>query len=152
MRRKQKMEIILAPPAAMEAPIAIDNLEAAIESMIKKRVDEALSRIGMVELDDPHFRPREVERKARQVENMFERKKWSLYFERWGCVLCGQKKAAHMHTGYCNTCAGRITQRLRLLKRDYEQAHPEAEIDRQIEQLTLRARSAERLFRGEREE
>jgi hypothetical protein len=83
---------------------------------------------------------------------MFEREKWSLYFEKWGCQVCGKKTANHMHTGHCGACAGRITARLARIKLEYEQTHPEAEVERQIDQLTLRSRTAERLLRGERDE
>ena len=152
MPRKKKMEIILASPVPIAPVLGIDNLEAAIESMIRKRVDEALSRIGMGELDDPHFRPKEVSQKARQIQDMFEREKWSLYFEKWGCHDCGRKAASHAHGGICTTCAGRIQNRLKQLKLEYERAHPEAEIERQIDKLTLRSRTAERLLRGDHEE
>src|SRR5665213_2997286 len=145
------VEIVPVTESAIVPSAPSANLETMIERLVRRRVDEALSRIGIEELD-PHFRPREVAQKARQSQDMFEREKWSLYFEKWGCQVCGKKTVNHMHTGHCGTCANRITQRLKLIKRDYEQAHPEAEIERQIDQLTLRTRTAERLLRSEREE
>jgi hypothetical protein len=128
--------IVPTPPA---------NLKAVIEIMVRKRVDEILSASGIGEFE-PNFRPAEVYRAARQSQSVFERVKWSLYFEKWGCQVCGKKTVAHMHTGHCTTCAVRIGQRLAKIKRDYEAVHPEAEIERQIDRLTSRSRTAEALL------
>jgi hypothetical protein len=148
-----RAEVILEPEAAV-VPIATKepspNVKAVLESMVRKRVDEILTASGIGEFE-PNFRRREVAKASRQSQDMFERVKWSLYFEKWGCQVCGKKTVAHMHTGHCTTCAVRIGQRLTKIKRDYERAHPEAEIDRQIDQLTLRARTAESLLRRSEE-
>lgn len=141
-------EVIPEPEAAivpMAAKEPSANLKAVIENMVRQRVDEILSASGIGEFE-PNFRPREIAQAARQTQDMFERTKWSLYFEKWGCQVCGKKNAAHFHTGHCTTCACRIHQRLIKIKHDYEKTHPEAEIDRQIDQLTLRARSAAALL------
>jgi hypothetical protein len=142
-------EIVPASETAIVSSAPSANLEALIEGLVRRRVDEAISRIGIGEFD-PHFRPREVAAKARQIQNMFEREKFSLYFEKWGCMICS-KKTVHASNGHCTACVNRITSRLRQIKGDYEKAHPEAEIERQINHLTLRARTAEGLLRGEQE-
>lgn len=125
------------------------DLKAYIESIVRQRVDEILSaNAGEFE---PDFRPRRVANASSQTQDMFEREKWSLYFEKYGCRGCGKKAAPHMSTGHCSTCQNRTYSRLTRLRAVYERAHPEAEIDRNIEKLTLRARSAEILLREERE-
>jgi hypothetical protein len=148
MSRKKKLkEIVLKPQAAIvpAVPAPSANLQAAIESIVRKRVDEILASSGIGEFE-PNFRSREMSQAGRQIQNMFERVKWSLYFEKWGCQICGKKTVAHMHTGHCTTCAGRIQLRLKQLKLVYERAHPEAEIERQIDHLTSRSRTAEALL------
>jgi hypothetical protein len=142
-------EIVPPSEAAIVPAAPTANLKAVIESMVRKRVDEILSGSGIGEFE-PNFRPREIAQAARQIQDMFERVKWSLYFEKWGCQVCGKKTVAHFHTGHCTTCAVRIQQRLKQLKLEYERAHPEAEIERQIDHLTSRSRTAEALL-GKRE-
>lgn len=150
MRRKKKGKaIVLKPQAAIVPAVPPEpsaNLKAVLEGMVRKRVDEILAASGMHELS-ADYRPTKVAHVARQVDDLFERKKWSLYFDKWGCRICGKKTAFYGNTGHCQTCAQRIHQRLTALRRDYEKAHPEAEIERNIERLTLRARTAERLLR-----
>ena len=143
-----RAEVVHEPEAAI-APIATKepspNLKAVIEAMVRQRVDEIMSANGVGELE-PDCRPREVARVSQQSQNMFEREKWVLYFEKWGCRMCGKKNVIHSSTGHCETCRARLFHRLKQIKRDYERAHPEAEISRQIDQLTLRARTAEGLL------
>jgi Flp pilus assembly CpaF family ATPase len=54
-------------------------------------------------------------------------------------------------TGHRTACTSRVQYRLRKLKAEYDQAHPEAEINRQIDRLTLRTRTAESLPKGDGE-
>ena len=42
---------------------------------------------------------------------------WQAYFERFGCLACGERSAPHDHGGFCERCRNRIIQRLRLLLR-----------------------------------
>ena len=143
------IEIIPAlSPIGPKEPSA--ELKAYLESMVRQRVDEILTASG-IEMESD-FRPREIAKVSRQSQNVFERQKWALYFEKWGCRMCGKKAAAHGSTGHCGTCVMRVQNRLKQLKLEYERTHPESEIERNIERLTLRARSAEELLRGEREE
>jgi hypothetical protein len=142
-------EIVPTSEAAIVPAAPSANLKVVIESMVRKRVDEILSASGIGEFE-PNFRPKEIAQAARQNQDMFERVKWSLYFEKWGCQVCEKKSAAHMHTGHCGTCVNRIQSRLKQLKREYERAHPDAEIERQIDRLTSRSRTAEALL-GDRE-
>ena len=138
------VETVLAPaePSA--------NLKAVIENLVRKRVDEILAASGLAELE-ADLRPREIALAARQAQGVFERVKWRLYFEKWGCRKCEKKTVNHASTGHCSSCEQRLRIRMRRIKRDYLRAHPEAEIERNIDALTLRSRTAEDLLFGERE-
>jgi hypothetical protein len=43
---------------------------------------------------------------------------WQLFFERHGCVSCGQKESPHIASGFCARCRERVTAQLAQLVRD----------------------------------
>jgi len=45
---------------------------------------------------------------------------WNLYFDRFGCISCGQKDEQHQGHGFCIRCRDRV---LRQLKHVLAQAH-----------------------------
>jgi hypothetical protein len=145
-RKKKVKEIVIEPQAAIlrTGPEPSADLQAALEGMVRKRVDEILAASATIDA----FRPSAVAKTARRVNHIFEGKKWGLYFDKWGCLICGKTAVAkcYFHTGLCSSCGARVQSRLVKIKRDYEAAHPQVEIERNIERLTLRARTAERLL------
>jgi hypothetical protein len=151
MSRKKKVEIqvVRVSEAAIVPKAPSADLKAVIEGMVRKRVDEILAASGLAEIEND-CRPREIAKVSRQTENMFERDKWALYFEKWGCRKCEKKTVNHSSTGHCDICASRLHQRLRKIRRDYYTSHPDAETDRLIDRLTSRSRTAEALL-GDRE-
>jgi hypothetical protein len=151
MPRKKKVEVqvVRISEAAIVPKTPSADLKAVIESMVRKRVDEILSASEMTEVE-ADCRPREVAAVSRQTQDMFERDKWALYFEKWGCRKCEKKTVNHSSTGHCEICASRLHQRLRKIRRDYYASHPDAETDRLIDRLTSRSRTAEALL-GDRE-
>jgi hypothetical protein len=145
-------EMVPASEAALVPARSAAKLTAMIENLVRRRVDEILSASGTVELE-PNFRPAEVAKITRRGQDMFERKKGSLSFEKFGCMDCKRKAKAVSYgtNGLCSTCTLRWYHRYAQLKHEYEATHPEAETDRLIDRLTSRARVAEELLGEERE-
>jgi hypothetical protein len=126
-------------------------MQAIITRMVQDRVDEIMAERGGSQLE-PGFQPKEVAYELQRRQTVFERRKWALYFLRWGCRMCNRKKnVSHASGGCCATCITRVGARLETIKLQYERDNPEAAIDRQIDRLTSRFRSAEALL-GEGEE
>lgn len=153
MLHKNVATEIVPAPEASEAPLTLtssrEDVEAMIARIVRERVDEIMVKVeaGQVE---PDFLPKKEAGELRRHLNMFEQRKWSLYFEKWGCRMCHRKKVAYCGTGHCNTCHSLLTARLKMLKREYECKHPaDSEIDRQIDRLTSRFRVAKSLLGGD---
>lgn len=140
-------EIVPASEAARVPPRSREDVEAMIARIVRERVDEIMVKVeaGQVE---PDFLRRDEATELRQRQDMFERRKWALYFEKYGCRGCHRKNVSHIGTGHCRTCHSLIVGRLRQLKAEYERSHPDSEIDRQIDRLTSRFRVAKSLLRG----
>ena len=149
MRRKKKanVEIVPASEAALVPKAPAAKLQDMLDRMVRERVDEILAERG-APLLEPDFQSKEIAIAIQQRQTVFDRRKWTLYFEKFGCRTCGNKKVSHASKGYCHACHLLIFCRLKSLKREFEQANPDPEKKRQIDQITSRVRSAQ-AFLGE---
>jgi len=135
MPRKKTAAIELLPPSsealAPQSPTA--TIETMLERLVRERVDAALAqRIG----PDPA---------TERQRSMFERHKAALYYERFGCQICHKKKTPHAGAKLCYSCISRENARDRHLRRDFDKEHPN-NASRQLERITARVRTAERLL------
>jgi Zn finger protein HypA/HybF involved in hydrogenase expression len=152
MTRKKKpgVEIVPASETALVPKRPAESPQAVLDRMVRERVDEIMAERGSAPMESD-FQPKEVAFELQRRQTVFERRKWPLYFEKWGCRKCERKRVAHMSTGQCAACHSRLQQRLAAIKRDFDKANPDQEIERKIDQLTSRFRSAQALL-GELEE
>ena len=146
-KKKTNTEIVLrlASEAVLVPKPSAGDLHAVLDRMVRERVDEILAMrdAGQLESD---FHPREVSYEILSRQSVFEKRKWSLFYEKWGCRSCGKKTVAHQSSGHCATCVGRLAGRLAVIKRHFDLASPEPEISRQIDRLTSRVRTAQALL------
>lgn len=153
-RKKTTVEVLPQTATIVVRPTTAEielRANPEIEAMIGRLVEERLRKI-MSDEDavSESFQPKEISYEFRQQHELFERHKWILYFEKWGCQRCSRKKVSHGAKGYCSSCYARLHSRLVQIKADYEKANPEGRIGQDIDRLTLRVRSARALV-GERE-
>jgi hypothetical protein len=137
--KKARTELIRVQPPQP----AITNFEK-LDLLIQKRVAEAQASQGAIL--EPWFQSKAVGAEIRRHQSIFQQRKWSLYFSKWGCLICRRKTIPHQSRGLCGTCLNRLIQRLTILEREYAKAHPHEYEDRQIDNLSARVRSAERIL------
>src|ERR1700680_2314822 len=136
-KRKISTEIVLQRPA--------EDMRALLDRIVRDRVDEAMAERANAQ-PEHNFQPRDVSIEIRRRQSVFERRKWGLYFEKWGCRMCGRKRNVnHGSGGVCATCEVRVAGRLRQIKLEYERDNPESQITENIDRLTRRLRSAQEL-------
>jgi hypothetical protein len=122
------------------------DIKALVDQMVRERVDEALAVRDVPQIERG-FHTREVSDELRKHQTMFNRRKWSLYFEKWGCQRCGRtKNVSHASNGTCAACAGLLRRRLVHIKREFDRANPESQIAKDIDHLTRRQRTAQELL------
>jgi hypothetical protein len=117
---------------------------ATLDALIQKRVAEATASQGAIL--EPWFQSPTVAAAIRRHQSIFHKRKFALHFEKWGCLICSTKKEAHASHGMCNRCVSRFAQRLAALEGEYAKAHPQEYANQQIDGLTSRVRSAERIL------
>jgi hypothetical protein len=146
MPRKNKPRVEIMPRSEaglVPAPPTV-NPRAMLDQLVRERVDEIMAERGAVQLE-PDFQTREVAYEIQRRQTVFERHRWRIYFEKFGCREC-HEITDHMGRGYCSKCTQLISQRLARIKRDYDQVHTEADIRQQIDHLTSRQRTARMLL------
>jgi hypothetical protein len=62
------------------------------------------------------FGDRETANAIRRSQTVPYQRRWTLYFESWGCLVCGRQDVIHAGNGMCGTCRARTYQRLKRLR------------------------------------
>jgi|SRR5579872_2006849 len=139
MPRKKKIstEIVLQRPAV--------DMRAVLDRMVRDRIDEIMAERAEVQ-PEHNFLTREAALEIRRQQTVFERRKWALYFAKWGCRMCRRKRnVSHGSGGCCSTCCTMVMLRLKQIKIEYDRDNPESQIAENIDRLTRRLRSAQEL-------
>src|SRR2546426_5094281 len=99
---------------------------------------------------EPWFLPREIAYAILRLLPVSHQRKWSHYFEDWGCLICGRKKVNHFANGFCFRCRVKVSDRLkRCLKKRAQEDGPSPED--QVAKIVSRIANAERLLAGKTE-
>jgi 7-cyano-7-deazaguanine synthase in queuosine biosynthesis len=112
MLRKNKIgavEIVPFSRQEINAQTHLD-LKSMIAQMVEEGVREAMSGKG-AELQ-PFFGSKEIAYEIKRRQTVHEQNKFSYYFEDWGCLICGTRKARHDGCGMCGSCYARVKGRL----------------------------------------
>jgi len=145
-RKKPVVEIERLPEAALVPSPSTAHLQAEFDRLVRQRVDEILAERSPDQMA-PAFQPREVAYEFQRRQTVFQRRAGRLYFEKWGCMICQRKKhVSHASGGICSECYAREARRRSQIRLEYERSNPEAAIDKQIDRLTSRLRSAQELL------
>jgi hypothetical protein len=72
---------------------------------------------GDVGLLDPFFRSRGESNAIRREQRVSHRARWALYYDQFGCLVCGTKSVPHSSNGMCAKCHTRTTTRLTKIDR-----------------------------------
>jgi hypothetical protein len=117
MPRKRKSEtqslaVEIVPRSRQEINAQTNlDLKSMIAQMVEEGVREAISGKG-AELQ-PFFGSKEVAYEIKRRQTVHEQNKFTYFYEDWGCMICGSRKARHYGCGMCHTCYVRIKWRIR---------------------------------------
>ena len=110
-----------AKPVAIEvipspARAAID--QDLLDKLVQQKVAEILTARDEF-IFEPFFRSRQVSYEIRRLQTVSERKKWSIYYQRHGCVCCKESKRPYAGgCGMCTRCYDRVIKDLRVIVRE----------------------------------
>jgi hypothetical protein len=107
---KRLTEAIVVPevlrPGEMEQRRGQSNMDM-LDALVQKRVAEILTARDEF-VFEPFFRTRQVAYELKRLQTVPERKKWSIHFERYGCLSCHKQDQPHASNGLCNACHSQV--------------------------------------------
>jgi hypothetical protein len=108
--RKSNPAIELFPSPSAIARTSITEVE--LNRIVQQKVAEILAERDAL-VFEPFFRSRQIAYELKRLQTVPEQRKWSVYFERYGCLICETRKTIHVGNGMCNTCHARTFQTLK---------------------------------------
>jgi hypothetical protein len=130
MRKDNPAAITLIPSPGTMLRTGVN--EAELNRLVQTRVAEILAdRDAFV--FEPFFRSRQIAYELRRLQTVPEQRKWSVYFERYGCLICESRKRIHAGNGMCGACYARTFSTLKQIIAEGmtgEEAQPSSAGDR----------------------
>jgi hypothetical protein len=122
--KKNELVPVRAEVLPMKKPMGPDEeAEKMLEELVQRKVAEAMGTgSGILQ---PFMQTRAVSNAIRKVQNVIENNKFALYFADWGCLVCGDKNAAHDGLAMCPRCHGRTFNRMQKTLRKANAERPD---------------------------
>jgi hypothetical protein len=95
------VELIPSPSTIVRERTGIDN--DAIMRLVREKVAEIMAERDAI-IFEPFFRSRQIAYELKRLQTMPEQRKWSVRFERLGCLICQTMKGIHVGCGLCQKC------------------------------------------------
>jgi hypothetical protein len=97
-----KVELLPSRDGILRTGIDEKNLTL----LVKEKVAEIMADRDAI-IFEPFFRSRQIAYELKRLQTMPERRKWSVYFGRYGCLICETRARVHVGNGMCNSCYSR---------------------------------------------
>lgn len=107
--KKREIEILPSPATIVRATSGTDK--AQLEAMVRQQVAEIMAERDAL-VFEPFFRSRKVAYELKRLQTVPEQKKFSISYERYGCMICETRDRPHISNGMCGNCHARWFRRL----------------------------------------
>lgn len=95
------VELIPSASAIVREGIGIDKAE--LDRLVQEKVAEIMAERDAV-VFEPFFRSRQVAYELKRLQAVPEQTKFSVAFERYGCMICETRERIHAGNGLCTGC------------------------------------------------
>lgn len=103
------VELLPSPTAIVRSRTGAE--EAELHRIVQEKVAEIMAERDAL-VFEPFFRSRQVAYELKRLQAVPEQTKFSVAFERYGCMICETRETIHAGNGMCNRCRGRWFVRL----------------------------------------
>ena len=131
MTNRRKIETVrveILPPSDRDRRRDPADAAAALKKLVEKQVAEIMARCDDFLLR-PFFDQNKISNELKRLQTVPEQRKWKLYFERFGCLLCDTRRTPHWACGMCQHCYRRTYSRLRTILRECERPSEKSQYD-----------------------
>lgn len=98
------IELLPSPATIVRQRSGIDKAE--LERLVQQKVAEIMAERDAV-VFEPFFRSRQIAYELKRLQTVPEQRKWSVWFERYGCLVCETRERIHVGNGMCTQCYAR---------------------------------------------
>jgi hypothetical protein len=102
-----KIEVLLSPQEVRRAPVQ----RAELERLVEQKVAEIMAERDAL-VFEPWFRSRQVAYELKRLQTVPEQEKFSVCYERYGCMICETHATPHAGTGFYQGCRAKWFRRL----------------------------------------
>ena len=95
-------ELIPSPATMLRTTVN----EAELNRLVQVKVAEIMAEREAI-VFEPFFRSRKIAYELKRLQTVPEQRKWSVWFERYGCLICETRKRIHVGNGMCTQCYAR---------------------------------------------
>jgi hypothetical protein len=113
-------------------------MAGVIAKLVEQKVAEAMATEAGA-LFEPFMQTQRVFAEFRKHQTVVEQRKWTYYFEEWGCLVCGGKDLDHFSLGMCRPCFNRTKYRMIATLRRANAERPIQEEPKDLEALAQQA-------------
>jgi len=108
MSKTMRMEVLPSPQELLREPTDKAQLMRLAAEMAAQMVAQREEF-----LFEPFFRSRRVAYELKRLQTVSEQRKWSVFFERFGCLICETMERIHGGNGMCCRCYSNTLGRLK---------------------------------------
>ena len=101
MNKSKPVEAELIP--SVDSILRSGTNEAMLTRLVQQKVAEIMAERDAI-VFEPFFRSRQVAYELKRLQSVPEQRKWSVSFERYGCMRCETREQIHAGNGMCNRC------------------------------------------------
>jgi hypothetical protein len=105
--KPNRIEVLPSPQEMRRAPVQRDELEKLVQ---QKLAEIMADRDALV--FEPFFRSRQVAYELKRLQSVPEQEKFSISYERYGCMDCKTHASPHAGNNMCHACRSKWFRRL----------------------------------------
>ena len=104
MNKSKPIEAELLP--SVDSILRSGTNEVMLNKLVQQKVAEIMAQRDSV-VFEPFFRSRQIAYELKRLQTVPEQRKWTVFFDRYGCLLCETRKRIHVGNGMCTQCYAR---------------------------------------------
>jgi len=101
--REHKIDILPSPQELGRALVRRDEIAGLVQEEARRQVAEIMAERDAI-VFEPFFRSRQAAYELKRLQTVPEQEKFSIYFERYGCIACESHATPHAGNGFCQNC------------------------------------------------
>ena len=108
MSKRVEIEILPSPSEIAQLPVQ----RAELDRLVQQKVAEILHARDEF-MWEPFFRSRKIAYELKRLQTVSEQRKWSVYYQRFGCFRCETMERVHVGNGCRDRCYANALARLK---------------------------------------